>query len=74
MLAELKPRLMQVIATQTDHPRCSKPEKIVRLVQPTGIPVEAGQARGARRWTGRWNWPESEELFWWLAVLLSPAK
>ena len=40
MLAELKPRLMQVIATQTDHPRVLEAEKIVRLVQPTGIPVE----------------------------------
>ena len=40
MLAELKPRLMQVIATQTEHPRVLEAEKIVRLVQPSGIPVE----------------------------------
>jgi dihydrofolate synthase/folylpolyglutamate synthase len=40
MLAELKPRLSQVIATQTDHPRVLAAEKIVSLVQSAGIPVE----------------------------------
>ena len=47
MLAELKPRLMQVIATQTDHPRVLEAEKIVRLVQPSGIPVELVKPGGA---------------------------
>ncbi len=41
MLAELKPRLQQVIATQTDHPRVLEAEKIVSLVQSAGVPVEA---------------------------------
>jgi dihydrofolate synthase / folylpolyglutamate synthase len=41
MLAELSPRLTQVIATQTDHPRALEAQKIVNLVQPAGIPVEA---------------------------------
>jgi dihydrofolate synthase/folylpolyglutamate synthase len=40
MLAELKPRLTQVIATQTDHPRVLEAEKLVSLVQSAGIPVE----------------------------------
>jgi dihydrofolate synthase / folylpolyglutamate synthase len=40
MLAELKPRLAHVIATQTDHPRVLEAEKIVKLVEPTGLPVE----------------------------------
>jgi dihydrofolate synthase/folylpolyglutamate synthase len=40
MLAELRPRLTQVIATQTDHPRALEAGKILSLVQPTGIPVE----------------------------------
>ena len=40
MLAELKPRLTQVIATQTDHPRVLAAEKIVSLVQSAGVPVE----------------------------------
>ena len=40
MLAELKPTLACVIATQTDHPRVLEAEKIVSLVQPSGIPVE----------------------------------
>jgi dihydrofolate synthase/folylpolyglutamate synthase len=40
MLAELKPRLAQVIATQTDHPRVLAAEKIVSLVQSAGVPVE----------------------------------
>jgi len=41
MLAELRPRLTQVIATQTAHPRALEAEKIVSLVQSVGIPVEA---------------------------------
>jgi dihydrofolate synthase/folylpolyglutamate synthase len=41
MLAELRPRLTQVIATQADHPRALAAQKIVSLVEPTGIPVEA---------------------------------
>jgi dihydrofolate synthase / folylpolyglutamate synthase len=41
MLAELRPRLKQVIATQTDHPRVLEARKIVSLVQSTGLPVEA---------------------------------
>jgi dihydrofolate synthase/folylpolyglutamate synthase len=40
MLAELKTRLSQVIATQTDHPRVLAAEKIVSLVESAGIPVE----------------------------------
>jgi dihydrofolate synthase/folylpolyglutamate synthase len=40
MLAELKPRLAQVIATQTDHPRVLAAEKVASLVQSAGIPVE----------------------------------
>jgi dihydrofolate synthase/folylpolyglutamate synthase len=40
MLVELKPRIAQVIATQTDHPRVLEAQKIIDLVQPTGIPVE----------------------------------
>ena len=40
MFTELMPRLAQVIATQTDHPRVLEAQKIVSLVQPTGIPVE----------------------------------
>jgi dihydrofolate synthase/folylpolyglutamate synthase len=40
MLMELKPRIAQVIATQTDHPRVLEAQKIIDLVQPTGIPVE----------------------------------
>ena len=40
MLVELKPRIAQVIATQTDHPRVLEAQKIIELVQPTGIPVE----------------------------------
>ena len=40
MLVELKPRITQVIATQTDHPRVLEAQKINDLVQPTGIPVE----------------------------------
>jgi dihydrofolate synthase/folylpolyglutamate synthase len=40
MLVELKPRLSQVIATQTDHPRVLAAEKIVNLVQSAGVPVE----------------------------------
>ncbi len=40
MLAELKPRLAQVIATQTDHPRVLAAEEIVSLVQSAGVPVE----------------------------------
>jgi dihydrofolate synthase/folylpolyglutamate synthase len=40
MLVELKPRITQVIATQTDHPRVLEAQKIIDLVQPTGIPVE----------------------------------
>jgi dihydrofolate synthase/folylpolyglutamate synthase len=40
MLAELKPRLAQVIATQTDHPRVLAAEKIVDLVQSARVPVE----------------------------------
>jgi dihydrofolate synthase/folylpolyglutamate synthase len=40
MLAELKPRLAQVIATQTDHPRVLAAEKVVSLVQSAGVPVE----------------------------------
>ena len=40
MLAELKPRITQVIATQTNHPRVLEAQKIVDLVQPTQIPVE----------------------------------
>lgn len=41
MLAELRPRLQRVIATQTDHPRVLEAEKIVSLVQSAGVPVEA---------------------------------
>ena len=41
MLAELKPRLKQVIATQTDHPRVLAAEKIVDLMRSAGVPVEA---------------------------------
>jgi dihydrofolate synthase/folylpolyglutamate synthase len=41
MLAELKPRLKQVIATQTDHPRVLAAEKIVDLMGSAGVPVEA---------------------------------
>ena len=41
MLAELRPRLTQVIATQTDHPRVLEAQKIVSLVEPAGVPVEA---------------------------------
>jgi dihydrofolate synthase/folylpolyglutamate synthase len=41
MLAELRPRLKQVIATQTDHPRVLEAGKIVSLVQFAGVPVEA---------------------------------
>jgi dihydrofolate synthase/folylpolyglutamate synthase len=41
MLAELRPRLQWVIATQTDHPRVLEAEKIVSLVQSAGVPVEA---------------------------------
>lgn len=40
MLVELKPRISQVIATQTDHPRVLAAEKIVSLVQSAEIPVE----------------------------------
>lgn len=40
MLVELKPRITQVIATQTEHPRVLEAQKIIDLVQPTGIPVE----------------------------------
>ena len=40
MLAELKPLLKQVIATQTDHPRVLAAEKIVSLVQSAGVQVE----------------------------------
>jgi dihydrofolate synthase/folylpolyglutamate synthase len=40
MLAELKPRLTRVIATQTNHPRVLEAQKIVDLVHPAGIPVE----------------------------------
>jgi dihydrofolate synthase/folylpolyglutamate synthase len=40
MLVELKPRIAQVIATQTYHPRVLEAQKIIDLVQPTGIPVE----------------------------------
>jgi dihydrofolate synthase/folylpolyglutamate synthase len=41
MLAELRPRLAQVIATQTDHPRALGVQKLVSLVQSAGVPVEA---------------------------------
>ena len=41
MLAELRPRLSQVIATRTDHPRALEAQKIVSLVQSAGVPVEA---------------------------------
>jgi dihydrofolate synthase / folylpolyglutamate synthase len=41
MLAELRPRLKQVIATQTDHPRVLEAGKIVSLVKSAGVPVEA---------------------------------
>jgi dihydrofolate synthase/folylpolyglutamate synthase len=40
MLKELRPSISQVIATQTDHPRVLEAQKILSLVQPTGIPVE----------------------------------
>ena len=40
MLAELKPRITLVIATQTDHPRVLEAGKIVSLVRTAGIPVE----------------------------------
>ncbi len=40
MLAELRPRLTYVIATQTDHPRVLEASKIVSLVQSAGLPVE----------------------------------
>jgi dihydrofolate synthase/folylpolyglutamate synthase len=41
MLAELRPRLKQVIATQTDHPRVLDAQKIVSLMQSAGVAVEA---------------------------------
>ncbi len=41
MLAELRPRLKLVIATETDHPRVLEVQKIVSLVQSAGVPVEA---------------------------------
>jgi dihydrofolate synthase/folylpolyglutamate synthase len=40
ILAELKPKLTQVIATQTDHPRVLEAEKLVSLVRSAGIQVE----------------------------------
>ena len=40
MLAELRPGLAQVIATQTDHPRVLEAGKIVSLVSSAGVPVE----------------------------------
>jgi dihydrofolate synthase / folylpolyglutamate synthase len=41
MLAELRPRLKLVIATETDHPRVLAAQKIVSLVQSAGVRVEA---------------------------------
>lgn len=41
MLAELKPRLECVVATQADHPRAPSPEWIAEQVKQAGIPVEA---------------------------------
>jgi dihydrofolate synthase/folylpolyglutamate synthase len=40
MLVELKPRLAQVIATQTDHPRVLPAQVVASLVQSAGVPVE----------------------------------
>jgi len=40
MLAELRPRLAQIVATQTDHPRALEAEKVRSLVQSAGVPVE----------------------------------
>jgi dihydrofolate synthase/folylpolyglutamate synthase len=47
ILAELKPRLTQVVATQTDHPRVLEAENIVTLVQSAGVPVELVRPPGA---------------------------
>jgi len=41
MLAELKPRLECVVATQADHPRAPSPEWMAEQVKKAGIPVEA---------------------------------
>ena len=40
ILAELKPRLLHVVATQADHPRALEAQKIADLVAATQIPVE----------------------------------
>ena len=41
MLAELRPRLAHVVATQADHPRALEAEKLVALARQAGLPVEA---------------------------------
>jgi dihydrofolate synthase/folylpolyglutamate synthase len=39
MFAELLPRVRQVIATKSIHPRAMSPEQLVALAQPFGVPV-----------------------------------
>ena len=41
ILAELRPRLSHVVATQTEHPRALEAQKVADLVAATRIPVQA---------------------------------
>jgi dihydrofolate synthase/folylpolyglutamate synthase len=41
ILAELRPRLSHVVATQTEHPRALEAQKVANLVAAAQIPVEA---------------------------------
>ena len=74
MLAELKPRLTQVLATQA---RPSARTGCAEDCQPGGEPWGFRWRRSGRlrqRWNGPSSWPESVEWSWWQAVLPLPAR
>jgi dihydrofolate synthase/folylpolyglutamate synthase len=41
MIREMRSGVAQIIATQTDHPRVLEVEKLVKVVQTAGVPVES---------------------------------